>query len=329
MKASLQGFAAGVLILALAGCGGGGTTAPSNQAAQSITGTMVKTSASSITVNGKAFDVSHATIRVNRQVATAADLRNGMRVQVKGRSTGGGNEASEVESNAEVRGAVTAVSAGGFSIGTVNVIVDTTTVFENLTPASIDAIKVGVVVEVHGTHNAAGDIVATRVEGKPAASGGGGAAEAANDEVRGAVTAVGADSITIGTTVATVSATTVFAPAATCSLASIKVGAAVEAHGTFSTAGAFTATRIECEDQDENPAGAGNGEANEVEGLVSGLDKTTRSFTLDTQAVTYSDTTRFTDGTVDLLANDVRVEVKGTMNGTTLVATEIEIKAKP
>lgn len=327
MKAAFKTLAALAVALTLAACGGGSSDTPtaSAPATQSVTGTMVKTAGSTISVNGRMFNVSRATVRINGASATAADLRTGMRVQVKGKSdNNGNNEATEVESDAEVRGAVTAVDAASksFSIGTTKVVTDTNTVFDDLTPASFDAIKEGVVVEVDGTRNAAGDIVATRVEGKTTRAGGGGEDE--KDELRGPVTAVGTTSITIGTTVVNVTATTTFAPS-TCSLASIKTGAVVEAHGTFAADGSFSATRIECED-----AGNGSGEMedNEVEGLVSGLNTTDKTFTVDTRAVKWTDTTKFKDGTAADLANDVRVEVKGTLDGTTLVATEIEIKAR-
>lgn len=328
MKAAFQTLAALAVALTLAACGGGSSDTPTSSApaTQSVTGTMVKTAGSTISVNGRMFNVSRATVRVNGASATAADLRTGMRVRVKGKSdNNGNNEATEVESDAEVRGAVTAVDAANksFSIGTTKVVTDANTVFDDLTPASFDAIKEGVVVEVDGTRNAAGDIVASRVEGKTTGAGGG-AGEAEKDELRGPVTAVGATSITIGTTVVNVTATTTFAPS-TCSLASIKTGAVVEAHGTFAADGSFGATRIECED-----AGNGGGEMedNEVEGLVAGLSAADKTFTVDTQAVKWTDTTKFKDGTAADLANDVRVEVKGTLDGTTLVATEIEIKAK-
>lgn len=329
MKAALQGLVVGLSIVVLAGCGGSGTTTGMSSPSTSTTGTMVKTSASTISVNGKTFDVSRATIRVNKSVATAADLRSGMRVKVKAKSSGSGNDASEVDSDAEVRGAVTAVDAGppqSFTIGTTKVLVDANTVYDDLTPASLAAILVGVEVEVDGTRNAAGDIVATRVEGKGAAAGAG--TETEDDELRGTVAAVDASSITVGTQVVTVTATTVFAPT-TCSLSSIKPGSTIEAHGSFGAAGAFTATRIECEDQGVHDGADASGGENDVEGLVSSVDKTAGTFTVDTQAVRYTDATRFEDGTVDSLVADARVEVRGTLDGTTLVATEIEFKAQP
>ncbi len=328
MKTALHAISAGLCALTLAACGGGGSSGTSAPTSQSTTGTMVKTTASSITVNGKTFDVSRATVRINKAPASAADLRTGMRVAVKGN---GGNDASEVDSDAEVRGPVSSVSASttpqSFMIGQTKIVVDASTVYDDLTPASFDAIKQGVVVEVDGTRNAAGDIVATRIEGKSAAAGSGGT-DPASDELRGPVTAIASGGLTVGTQAITVTDTTQFAPPTTCSFTTIKVGDPVEVHGTLGTGGTFTATRIECEGADDH-GGTASGDQNEVEGLVTNPDKTAKTFTVDTQAVRYTDTTRFENGTPDNLIADARVEVKGTMDGTTLVATQIVFEAKP
>lgn len=325
MKAAFQFVAALGVALALAACGGGTSPTTKAPATQSVTGTMVKTAGSSIGVNGTTYNAGRATIRVNGAPATVADLRSGMRVRVKAMSDNNGNhEAIEVESDAEVRGAVTAVDAAttSFSIGSTTVVTDAKTVFDNLMPASFDAIKQGVVVEVDGMRNAAGAIVATRVEGKTTRQGAGGGGAPENDELRGPVTAVGTASLTIGTTVVNVTAATTFAPS-TCSLATITPGSVVEADGAFASDGSFDATRIECAGKEPGD----DADENEVEGLVTGLDKATKTFTVDTQAVKWTDTTRFEGGTADDLANDVRVEVKGTLDGNTLVASEIEIEA--
>jgi uncharacterized Zn-binding protein involved in type VI secretion len=331
MKTILQGLLVGLSMLALAGCGGGDGTSTSAATSTQSTGTIVKVAGSSITVNGRSFDVSRASVRINKAAATPADLRAGMRAHVRAHSKGGGeDEATEVESEAEVRGPVTTVDPANksFTIGTVKVLTDATTVFDDLTPASFDAIKQDMVVEVDGTRNSAGDILATRVEGRPAAEGGDGA-NPDDHELHGTVTAIADPSITIGGTKVTVTATTVFLPATTCSLANLKVGQAVEARGLFAADGSLTATRIECEDQNSGQGEDANGE-NEVEGLVSNLHKDAKTFNVDTQAVRYTDTTTFQDGTLDNLVADARVEVKGTLDGTTLVATEIEFKtARP
>lgn len=323
MKKTFQTLATVAVAFAVAACGGGESTGSSNPTSTSVTGTVVKASGSSIDVNDTSFDISRASVRINKAPATAADLRAGMRVTVKGKTGGGADDTTtEVEAQNEVKGAVTAIDAAttSFNIGTTKVVTDANTVFDNLTPATFASIKVDLVVEVHGTRNAAGAVVATRVEAKKAA--GAGPVDAAANEVHGAITAVGTSSVTVGTTVITITATTTFKPS-TCTQSTLAVGTMIEAHGTLAADGSLAATSIECEAQ--KAAGA---QKAEVEGLVAGLDAATSSFTVDTQAVKWSATTRFKKGAAADLANDARVRVKGTLDGTTLVATEIEIRKK-
>jgi hypothetical protein len=322
----------GLTVVALTACGGGGGgtgTGTGTVAATAVNGTMTKTSATSITVNSKTFDVGAATVRIDDRLATAAELHNGMRVRVRGSDDGAGHgRATEVEAENEVRGAVTSVSASTspqfFNIGDVKVIVDSATVYENLVPASFAAIQTGVFVEVAGARDASGNVLATRVEGKGARNPN--AAEV--DELHGIIGTVisGASQFTIGAITVTFTSTTTFTPPTRCTATSLAQGMRVEAHGAFTAADAFAATRIDCEDMEDESRDASRGDHDSLEGFVTGLDTILRTFTIDGKKVSYSTSTQFKNSTEADLANNVEVEVEGTFDGTTLVAQEIEFE---
>jgi hypothetical protein len=329
MRNHLKWLAAGFAGAALAACGGGGS--PDTVTMQSVgttRGTMTKTSATLITVNGVTFDLSAALVRIDDRIATATQLRSGMTVRVRGSDDRSRGRASEVEAENEVRGAVTAVSANTtpqfFSIGDVKVVIDSATIFDDLVPPSFAAIEVGVFVEVNGRRDAAGDIVAARVEGKGVRDPG--APEV--DELRGKIAAVnaGANPFTIATVVVSFTSTTMFTPGPRCSAASLMPGLEVEVHGAFTAADAFAATRIDCQDLEDQDMRAVNGEHSSIEGFVANLDTAAHTFTVDGQLVGYSATTEFRDGALADLVYNARVEVEGTVNGTTLVVREIEFE---
>jgi hypothetical protein len=105
---------------------------------------------------------------------------------------------------------------------------------------------------------------------------------------------------------------------ATITLADIAVGDYVEVSGVSTAGGSVQATRIE--DTLTKSGDAGYNEA-DVHGTVSSLDTTAKTFLLGAETVDYSNAT--VKGT---LANGGRVEVNGTLSGTTIVATEVEVQ---
>lgn len=317
--------------LALAACGGGGggssTTPVTTAKATTANGTMTKTAATSITVNGTSFDVSAASVRIDDRAGSAAELRSGMRVRIRASDDGAGHvQAREVEAENEVRGAITTVSAATapqfFNIGAVKVIVDGSTIYDNLSPAGFAALQAGVFVEVNGMRDATGAVLATRVEGKGARNGG--AAEV--DELHGVIGTLGAGQFTLGSVTVTYTAGTTFTPAASCSASSLAQGQRVEAHGAFTSPGTFAATRIDCEDKEDASRLPGAGERAGVEGLIGTLDVANKTLTVNGTTVTWSSSTEFKRGTEADLALNVKIEVHGTFDGTRLVATEIEFE---
>jgi len=98
-------------------------------------------------------------------------------------------------------------------------------------------------------------------------------------------------------------------------------------HGSFTGTNQFTATRIDCEDLEDDANGLRPppGARTEFEGFVANLGAT--SFTLNGITVNFDAATQFRNGLREDLANGARVEVDGTLNGTTLTAREISFKS--
>lgn len=114
-------------------------------------------------VNGVAYDVSHATVKIDGVKASAASLRSGHVVTVKGSVSADGTtgSADEISLVTDVRGVVSDVDT---SAGTVTVLGQTirisdSTVLAGLTP--------GTEVAASGFANAEGELVASRVDAEP------------------------------------------------------------------------------------------------------------------------------------------------------------------
>lgn len=171
--------------------------------------------------------------------------------------------------------------------------------------ASESQLKIGQMVEVRGTINSsAGTGTATSI--------------AANDQYEGPVQSIDLPGLTftlLGNVVRVNGATVFDNSFATPSLAGLAVGQWVEVNGLRNSAGEVVATRIEPR--------AANGEI-ELNGTISSLDTTARTFRLGNSSVNYASALTVT-GT---LANGACAEVKGTtFSGTALTATRVEVKS--
>ncbi len=319
--------AASTLTAVLAACGGGtdgtgGTPPPSSGTAYS-SGVM---RLGSVIVNGVRYDDSTATVLIDDRTVARTELKDGMVIKLRGRVNDDGENgvAERVEIENELRGTVTAVgltSPPTLTVSGVLVQTDEATVFAN--GLVISGTLVGQVVEVHGLRDASGVLRASRVEVQNGAG--------LVDEFKGAISAKAATTFTVAGVAVTPSATATYSPAG-CSFAALAVGQIVEVHGGFTGTNAFSATRIECEDLEDSsngvkpPAGARNEREGFVSGLVSANGNQSGSFTLGDITVVFSATTQIRNGARADLANGVRVEVDGAINGSTLTAREISFK---
>lgn len=320
MNRSFKWLCAAFAAAWLAACGGGDTSTPTTQT-QSISsqGSMTKTSANTIAVNGVEFDVSGAAVTVGDQRGSAADLRSGMLVHVSGSAEGARGRAVSIDVRAELVGPVTEINLTAappyFVAAGVKVVVDSATVFEDL-PGGLASLRVGMVVEVHGLRDANGVLIAARVEVK----GAGDAAALAVHKLRGQITAVGAGSFNIGAITVTYGAGTLFVPPPLCSSADLQVGRFVDVRGRFSAATTLAALLIRCVDFE--PA-----QRNELEGFVTDLDTGARTFRLNGVLIRYDDRTEFRDGSIEDLIDNAKVEVRAVLGADgVLVAIEIKFK---
>lgn len=304
--------------MAACGGGGGGNPPPVNNPppAGGIDGVGAAigpiTNFGSIFVNGIEFSTSSAQIRIEDSPGTEAQLKVGQVVKVKGRIANDGRTgtAETVSFNDGVEGPVQSVdlAAGTLVVLGQVVRVTATTLFDNsFANPSLAGIAIGSVVEVSGFPNGAGEIVATRIEPKPA----GGVFE-----LFGVVSSLTATRFNLSTTVVD------YATAALPNGAPTN-GACVEVKGSVFAGGVLTATRVEVQGCTLTVA---NGDRGEIEGLITRFVSAT-DFSIGTQAITTTGSTTYLNGNAAGLRLNVKIEAEGSFNASgTLVATRIDFK---
>jgi hypothetical protein len=314
-------------VLLLSACGGGGgsdggNVAPPPPPPATTTSTVVVgtiTGFGSIFVNGIEFATDGASFTVDDNPGVESDLSLGQVVTIVGSldDNGSTGSADDVIVDDQVEGPIESIdaTAGQIVVLGQTVTIDASTVFDDrVAPPSIDGLQVGELVEVSGLRDAAGSIVATRIE--PATAGG-------ELEVHGTVSALDTahgvfsiNGLTIDYSTATLDDFPAGAPAD---------GDFVEVHGSgFGAGGELIATRVELE---AGPfGGIGDDVQVEVEGLVTRFVSAT-DFDVAGQAVTTTAGTEFENGVADDVALGVKVEVEGRIddNGV-LVAEKVSLR---
>lgn len=314
-------LAALVGIASVAGCGGGtdGTGGvPPPSPSLTSTGAMTK---GSVVLNGVRFDDSAAVVTDDRN-RSAAQLANGMVIKLRGRSDDGATgSADRIDVENEVRGAIESIEPNAdpqrFVVAGLTAVVDSQTVFANA--AGFASLQVGTRVEVHGLRDANNLLRATRIEVVGATDGA--------EELRGPIANVdtGANTFTINGTVTVNYTNAIFSPAGS-SESDLTTGTIVEVRGSLAGR-AFTAAQIDIEAREDAIFAGNPGEKQEVEGFVSGFASGTSTFQVAGRTVRITSSTRFEGGSAADLANDVRVEVEGTIDAAgVLVAVKVEFK---
>lgn len=216
-------------------------------------------------------------------------------------------------------GFVTAVGADTMTIGGAIVrITDDTVIRHGHRRLSLDDVHVGDHAQARGMYDGA-VLVATEVKVEDTGRDNDGEDE--ETELKGTVTGLTASpacpsvTFTIGSTTVKTNAVTTFDDVTCAALAN---GNVVEVEGVIQTDGSLLASKVELE---SGP--------NEVEGRIAGLSGTSGcpalTFTVGTTTVTTSSTTTYTGVTCATLANNMKVEVEGTLSGTTLAAAKVEL----
>ena len=300
--------------LALVACGG------DQVAGIQGTGSPVATTTSvgpisgfgSIIQDGVEYQTSSAQIHIEDQPGNEAQLSVGQVVTIKGTVNADGTTgvATDVSFTADVRGPVAQVdvSAGTFTVlGQTVRVTDNTLFDDSLQVTAVDALA-GVVVEVSGTTNAAGEIVASRIEL---------AAAGASLQVKGQVQALDTVAHTFRINALTVDYSNAAPTGSLTSTSTVLVRGAGVSNGVF----AATQVRV------LGPLAVSANDKGRLDGIITSFTSNA-DFAVGGQRVTTDSTTVFSLGGATL-GVDVPVRVRGTFNAAgVLAASSVEVKPK-
>lgn len=317
--------------LTLAGCGGGGSGSSSSTENTTV-GAI--TSFGSVFVNGCEYETDSASITIDGQPGTEADLSVGDVVEVSGPTNCVNGTATSINFADDLEGVVDSNSVNaGTGTGTMvvmgqSITVNPITIFEDETGgiASIDAIAAGNVVEISGFGVGRGNIVASRIEVKATT-------HTSGDEIE--VKGVVADHDGTASTF-TIGGLTVdygSEPAILDGISTIEDGLYVEVKATDYTAGSFTlaATEVEREDDGEIGHQGDHEDEFEIKGmLTAAYDETSKTFGINNQMILVDDNTELKHiALTDLIEANIgtlNLEAEGMFNADNmLVAEEVEL----
>jgi hypothetical protein len=254
-----------------------------------------------------------AQIRIDEQPGTEAQLRVGQIVTIKGSVNADGisGTATEVTFNADLRGAVSKIDASGrsFTVLGQTARVDDGTLFdESIQPAALEGLQPGALVQVSGTMNSAGEIVASRVDLADAA---------ASLQVKGLVKSLDTVARTFSINALLVDYSSISPGDGLANASTVIV------RGTLSNPTTLVATRV----QVLGSLGVAANDPGRVQGLITAFTSNA-DFTVDRQRVSTNASTQFELGGV-ALGLDVPVKVRGTFNASgVLVASRVEVKTR-
>jgi hypothetical protein len=317
-----------LVLAALSACGGGGggndpvvtptPTPPTGGIGRNGVSIGPVANFGSIIVNGVTYNTDSATFMVNDAAATQGDLSVGDVVIVIGTIDDNGTTgtATTVTFDDLVKGPVDSVDPTGNSLVVLGqtVLVSPDTSFDDsFNPASLDGINVGQIVEVSGYIDANDDIIASRLEPKPADT---------QFEVHGTV-----DGLDNGSMSFTLRGLTVDYSLATLDdfpNGQIADGDFVEAKGTsLGATGELIATQVELETL---VPGVNDGDRVEIEGFITRFVSAT-DFDVSGLPVTTNGSTVFEGGDAADLGLNIKVEVEGDIDANALVtATKVDIR---
>lgn len=313
----LATWLAGATALALAACGGGGSSGGiGGTGGGGIGGTGVAygtiTAFGSVWVNGVEYSTSGTTFKTEDKPdgvgASQSDLRIGMVVRVDGSISGA--TASTITVDESIKGFVEAVpDPNHIVVMGQSIQIDGTTAFDNgFTPAVNDRVN------VYGLVVGDGTVAASFIEKKTTAP-------TPPFAVKGVVKNhdTTAKTFQVGTlTVQYGSAVVSDQPAGTWNGLQVDVKGTACA-GVAPVCGTLTASKVE-------PAGAKVATASEaeIEGIVSTL--TVNGFTIGNQAVVTTASTRYEGGVVGDIAVGAKLEAEGSISGGVLTATKVSFR---
>jgi len=314
-----------LILSGLGACGGGGstsTTPPPPPPTGGISGLSVAVGPintfGSVVVNGVHYDTSTTTFTIDGLAAVESDLDVGDIVTLTGTIDDNGTTgtADTVVSDDVVKGPIESID-----LATSQVVVLGQTVFvtldtsfdDSLSPASIDGLGVGMIIEVNGQIDAVGNIVATRIEPKPAGT---------QFEVHGTVS--GNDSANFVFSINNLVVNYSGAMLNDFTSGQLADGDFVEAKGvSFGPAGELMATIVELE---STTISGDSGTHVEIEGFITRFASAT-DFDVSGNPVTTNTSTVFEGGVAADLGLNIKVEVDGDLDANgLLVADKVDIR---
>ncbi len=332
-----------IMVSLLAGCGGGsggGTTAGIGGTGQIASGTI--TGFGSIFLNGIKFEgIDTATCVIDGIDSTGINcqtgLQLGMVVEINGdfNSTTGLGNATQVVYNDDVDGPVSGIAptppgpsdvTRTFSVLNTPVLIDSAST-KFLGSKGFDDLADGDVVEVSGFFDSTGLLHATYVNTRPAPFVENSTQVEVKGNVSGTVPANGASTTGDTFVVTGFSNTSVNVTiAGTFDLDDMPGGIVqnddfVEVRGTYdSVTNTVTADRVQLEDS----AVGNDGDEVSIEGLITDFNDPS-DFKVDGLQVDAGMGAEFSPATLETqLADGIKVEVEGTISGTTLIAEKVE-----
>jgi hypothetical protein len=270
------------------------------------------TSFGSVFVNGVEYITSGAQILIDDQPGAEAQLHAGEVVTIHGsvNPDGATGTATEVSFTGNAQGPATQIDLTNNALLVLGQTVRVTgsTLFDDgIQPGELSGLQTGTLVEVSGFANAAGEIVASRIDLKSAGS---------NLQVKGVIQALNTTAHTFRVNALIVDYSAV------ASAATLADGNTVEVQGaSLTSAGGLLATRVEV------PPGLG-ATANQhadIEGIITSFTSAA-DFALQGQNVTTDANTKFVLHAISLGVN-VKVDVQGAFNATgVLLAQKVEVR---
>jgi hypothetical protein len=297
--------------MSLAGCGDSGSDAspaPPPPETANINTVGPITGFGSIHLNGHEFGTASATVTMDDESATLADLRVGMMVSVRGTLTVANQamEANQIRFVDDAEGPVSALNreTNSFIVLGRTILFDELTVFDDVTP---ETLANGNVVQVSGQWRSENRIQATHIERKAHAYQAG-----MRMEVKGEITSLNlaARQFNLGSQVCDYSN------------AVMELGGEQLANGMYVEVGStqmmqggdMLLDRVQARDRDQDRDHLCDSDCDfEVEGYITEFASAV-DFEVDGQPVMTTDSTVYVNGTVDTLALDVKVAINGTLD---------------
>jgi len=301
----------------LAACGGdqvAGIQGSGSPVAAGVTAVGPITAFGSIILGGVEYATSGAQIRIEDQPGAESQLRVGQIVTIRGTVNADGTTgaATDVSFAADLQGPVTQVDLVNSTftvLGQIVHVTDATVFDDSVQPADLSGLQAGSVVQVSGFANAAGDLVASRVDTSAAGAG---------LQVKGTVQSLDTTAHTFRINSLTVDYSGVM-PTGTLANASV----VIVRGSSFTTTGALVAGRV----QVLGGSGAAPSDRGQLEGLVTSF-VSNADFVVGGQRVLTDGSTNFVLNGATLGVN-ARVEVRGTFNASgALVASKVELKSQ-